>query len=70
MKIFDFHESQIKESFIDNDEKADPIDEPKFYLNVLYHDNVLPPLNKGRDIADPKNDREWLIIPIVFGEPK
>jgi hypothetical protein len=36
----------------------------------LYHDNVLPPLNKERDIADPKNDREWLIIPIVFGEPK
>ena len=70
LKLFDFNESQIRESFIDNDEKADPIDEPKFYLNVLYHDNVLPPLNKGRDLADPRNDREWLIIPMVFSEPK
>jgi hypothetical protein len=31
---------------------------------------VLPPLNKGRDLANPENDREWLIIPTVFSEPK
>jgi hypothetical protein len=70
IKVHDFHSSQIKESFIDNDEKADPLEEPKIYLNVVYHDNVLPPLDQGRDIADPNNDRIWVIIPMVFTEPK
>jgi hypothetical protein len=36
----------------------------------VYHDNVLPPLNEGRDLADPRNDRTWNIIPMVFTEPK
>ena len=46
IKLFDFSESQIKESFTDNDEKADPLESgPKLYLNVVYHDNVLPPLD-------------------------
>jgi len=71
IKLFDFSDSQIKESFIDNDEKADPLENgPKLYLNVVFHDNVLPPLDQGRDIADPKNDRSWNIIPMVFSEPK
>jgi hypothetical protein len=70
VKLFDFNESQIKESFVDNDEKGDPLEDPKLYLNVVYHDNVLPPLNQGRDLANPKNDREWVIIPMVFTEPK
>ncbi len=70
IKLFDFAESQIKESFVDNDEKGEPLEDPKLYLNVVYHDNVLPPLNKGRDLADPRNDRDWLIIPMVFTEPK
>jgi|LauGreDrversion4_2_1035121.scaffolds.fasta_scaffold34011_4 hypothetical protein len=39
-------------------------------MNVLYHENVVPPLDKGRDIANPKNDREWLIIPMIFNPPK
>lgn len=51
-------------------EKNDPLDQPILYLNVVYHDKVLPPLNKGRDIADQKNDREWVIIPMVFTEGK
>jgi hypothetical protein len=29
----------------------------------------VPPLDKGRDIADPKNDRVWFIIPMVFTSP-
>lgn len=71
IKLFDFNDSQIKESFVDNDEKADPLDDgPKLYLNIVYHDNVLPPLNDKRDLADPKNDRTWIIIPMVFSEPK
>jgi hypothetical protein len=71
IKLFDFSDSQIKESFIDNDEKADPLEKgPKLYLNVVFHDFVLPPLDQGRDIADPKNDRSWNIIPMVFTEPK
>ena len=71
IKLFDFNDSQIKESFVGNDEKADPLENgPKLYLNVVYHDNVLPPLNDKRDLADPKNDRSWVIIPMVFTEPK
>jgi len=27
-------------------------------------------LNEGRDLADPRNDRSWVIIPMVFSEPK
>lgn len=69
IKLFDF-DSQIKESFVENDEKGDPLEEPKLYLNLVYSDFVLPPLNKQRDIADPKNDREWLIIPMIFTDPK
>ena len=71
IKLFDFNESQIKESFVDNDERPEPLEgAPKFYLNVVFHDNVLPPLNDRRDLADPKNDRCWVIIPMVFTEPK
>jgi hypothetical protein len=31
----------IKESVLDNDEKTDPLEEPKIYLNIVYHDQVL-----------------------------
>lgn len=55
---------------MNSDEKTDPLEEPKIYLNIVYHDDVLPPLNKQRDIADLKNDREWQIIPIVFTQPQ
>ena len=70
IKMFDFHSSQIKESFADNQEKNDPLEEPKIYLNVVFHEKVLTPLNKNRDLADPKNDREWMIIPMIFTEGK
>jgi PIH1 N-terminal domain len=68
--MFDFHSSQIKESFADNQEKNDPLEEPKIYLNVVFHEKVLTPLNKNRDLADPKNDRDWMIIPMIFTEGK
>ena len=70
IKLFEFNnEAQIKEAFADTSEKGDPLEEPKIYLNVVHHDKVLPPLNKWRDLADQQNDREWLIIPIVFTKP-
>jgi len=60
----------IKESFLHNKETTDPLDSPKIYVNVVYADKVLPPLNKNKDFADPKDDRTWFIIPVVFTEPK
>lgn len=69
IKLFDFNDSQIKESFTENKEKAEPLEEPILYLNVVFHDNVVPPLDKGRDLADPKEDRAWLLIPMVFTSP-
>ena len=71
IKLFDFGgDSQIKESFVDNDEKEDPLEEPKLFLNIVYCDQVLPPLNKNLDISGPDNDRDWHIIPIAFTEPQ
>jgi len=40
------------------------------YLNVVFHEHVVPPLDKKREIADPRNDRSWLIIPMLFGQPR
>jgi len=46
------------------------MDGHKAILNLVHHDEILPPLNKnGRDLADPLNDKEWMIIPIVFDGP-
>jgi len=33
------------------------------------HDQVLPPLNKAKEIANPDNDKEWVIIPMSFSAP-
>ena len=55
---------------MEKDARVDPLEEPKIYLNVVYSDKILSPLDRKRDIADPKNDKEWQIIPIVFTEPK
>jgi hypothetical protein len=42
IKLFEFGgDSMIKESVLDNDEKTDPLEEPKIYLNIVYHDQVL-----------------------------
>jgi hypothetical protein len=38
-------------------------------LNIVYHDRILPPLNKERDFANTKDDSTWQIIPIAFAEP-
>eukprot|EP00347_Sterkiella_histriomuscorum_P009421 403341278 len=70
IKLFDnYDDNQIKESFLDNDEKGDPLEEPKLFLNIVYSDQVLPPLNKQSDLADQDNDRDWQIIPIAFNGP-
>lgn len=71
MKLFDMGESDmIKESFVHNKDTADPLHSPKLYVNLVYADKVLPPLNKNKDFADPKDDNTWQIIPIVFTEGK
>ena len=71
VKLFDVGEKDIiKESFLHNDEKSDPIESTKFYVNVVYADKVLPPLDKNKDFANPKDDGTWMIIPIVFSEAK
>ena len=41
----------------------------KIYLNIVYNERILPPLNQSRDFADPSNDATWQIIPIAFTEP-
>lgn len=46
------------------------LDQPKLYLNVIYHDKVIPPVKANKEPADPENDNEWNIIPISFGSNK
>lgn len=71
IKLFDsYDDSQIKESFLDNDEKQDPLEEPKLFLNIVHCEQVLQPLNIKQDLADIKNDRDWQIIPIAFSAPQ
>jgi hypothetical protein len=69
IKLFDFGSSEIKESFVNNVDAGDPLDSHKLYLNIIFHDRILPPLNKDRDFANPKDDKTWQIIPIAFTEP-
>jgi hypothetical protein len=38
-------------------------------MNIVYHDRVLPPLNKERDIANLKDDKTWQVIPVAFSDP-
>lgn len=67
VKLFDISEQEvIKESFVHNKETTDPLDSPKFYVNVVYADKVLPPLDKNREFANPNDDSTWLILPVVF----
>jgi hypothetical protein len=71
VKLFDFAEKDmIKESFLHNKDSSEPLDSPKLYVNVVYADKVLPPLDKNKNPANPKDDTTWQIIPIVFTEPK
>ena len=76
IKLFDFDRStEINKSFLANDDNAKPLDQPKLYLNVVYHDKVLAPLKPSKDIgnpqlADPTDDSTWNIIPISFSVNK
>ena len=59
----------MKESFAANKEQGEPLDGPKLYLNIVHHERVLPPLTQQKDFADPNDDANWRIIPIVFTVP-
>lgn len=60
VKLFDFGQSeQIKESFVANRETEDPLEGPKLYLNVVYHDRMLPPISPNKDLGNPKDDSTW-----------
>lgn len=52
IKLFDFGATEIKESFLNNKDLDDPLDSHKLYLNIVYHDRVLPPINKNKEIAN------------------
>lgn len=71
IKLFDFEQtSEIKDSFLENEDHGEPLDQPKLYLNVVYSDKVIGPLLKDRELADPKDDKTWAVIPISFGQNK
>lgn len=69
IKLFDFMESDMKESFAENADKLPPLDSHKFYLNIVSHEAVLPPLKEDKSYADEKNDVTWKVIPIAFTSP-
>mgnify|MGYP006950313032 CR=1 FL=1 len=69
IKLFDFGSAEIKESFVNNADSGEPLQSHKIYLNIVYHDRIIPPLNKDRDFANPKDDKTWQIIPIAFTDP-
>lgn len=69
IKLFDFGTAEIKESFVNNPDAGEPLDSHKLYLNIVYHDRVLPPLNKEKSFADPKQDKTWALIPVAFSAP-
>ena len=68
VKLFDFGSQELKESFTDNPDAGDPLETHKLYLNLVYHENVLPPLNKEKDFADTKDDKTWAIIPVAWSD--
>lgn len=71
IKLFDFDQAaEVSKSFLENQDSGTALEQPKIYLNILYHDKVVPPLLKSREYADPKNDGGWAIIPTSFGPSK
>ena len=71
IKLFDFDKNaEISKSFLENEDDGKPLDQPKIYLNICYHDKVLPPLKKDRTVASATDDKEWQIIPISWGQSK
>jgi hypothetical protein len=69
IKLFDMGQADIKENVLETEPNKDPMEGPKVVLNLVHNDIILPPLNKARDLADPLNDKEWMIIPISFDGP-
>jgi hypothetical protein len=67
--LFDFGSADIKESFTQNPDQGEPLQSHKLYLNIVVGDRILPPINSKKDIADPKDDKSWQIIPVAFTEP-
>ena len=45
VKLFDFGSAEIKESFVDNPDQGSALESHKIYLNIVYHERILPPLN-------------------------
>lgn len=72
IKLFDFDQNaEFNQNFIETNDQSDkPLDQPKIYLNILWHDKVLAPMKKDRTFADPKNDTQWGIIPVHFQPSK
>jgi hypothetical protein len=56
IKLFDFGSAEISESFVNNKDTGKPLESHKLYLNIVYHDRILPPLRKDKSFADPKDD--------------
>lgn len=70
IKLFDFEQSEISKSFLENEDCDKPLEQPKLYLNILYHDKVTKPLRQNKEVANPHDDSTWNIIPISFGSNK
>lgn len=39
------------------------------YVNICYTDSVIPPLKDNNELADPKDDSTWKLIPFSFTKP-
>ena len=68
VKLFDFGTTEIKESFTENADHLPALEHLKIYLNIIGHDNILPPLTQSKEYADEKDDTKWNIIPIAFSD--
>ena len=71
IKLFDFDQNaEINRNIVASSDSDKPLESPKLYLNILYHEKVIPPLKRDRTDASPTDDKEWAIIPISFGPSK
>ena len=70
IKLFDTGPEDMKKNFVHNESNGVALDQPKLYLNVVHHDQVLPPMKQDRSFAAKDEDKEWNIIPISFGGNK
>lgn len=55
---------------IESEVQDKPLDQPKFYLNLVHHEKVLPPQKKDNTPADLTDDKQWGIIPLSFSPSK